>query len=250
MKYVVFTFFLTSSLFAQDIIQTDRPSQSTAAYILPARRLQVESGTLFGFNFVDPDIQYYNNNYNSTLLRLGISSSSEIRIGQGYSHNITKTDSTKFQYQGLSNLMIGGKFAIWQKKGWVPPITLISHINLPYGDSEIQTNYAFMDYALATDFTILNKVNVIFNYGGTWNGFGPNYRNFYALTLGYSVNEKFNFFVEPYGFWDQINYIDQSINVGITYAVAKKFQVDLIAGFENSSVDFTNIGGGIAFYLF
>jgi hypothetical protein len=235
---------------AQEIIQTDRPSASTAAYILPVGRLQVETGSLFGIGVDNGNFDYFNNNFNTTLVRFGLSSSAELRLEQGYVQTIARIGDFEEKLSGLTNFGLGGKFAIFKQKGWIPPVTLIANVRAPYTSSEIGSRYLYGDYLLATDINIVGKLGLIANYGGSWNGNNANYNNFYALTLAYSVNERFCAFIEPYGNWDNAVNFNQSFNAGITYAAAKKFQVDLIAGYDRSWANFFNIGGGLAFYIF
>ena len=253
MKKLISSIVLTASIFtlsAQEIIQTDRPSASTGAYIVPVGRLQIETGALFGLNLDNGDNQYFRNDFNASLVRFGLSSSSEIRLEQGFTQQIIKGEDFESKAAGLTNLGLGGKFAILKQKGWIPPLTLIATVRLPYESSDVNSHYIYSDYILATQIKLFNKLGILLNYGGLWNGNNPNYLNFYALTIGYSVNERFSAFIEPYGTWDQINYINQSFNAGITYATLKKFQVDLIAGYENSGIKYFNVGGGISFCFF
>lgn len=77
-------------------ILTDRPDQTESAVTVPRKTLQIESGFTFGWDKND-GIETRDLGFNSALLRRGVLSRLEIRLGAAYAGLETKdqiTDST------------------------------------------------------------------------------------------------------------------------------------------------------------
>lgn len=112
-------------------IEADRPGLGEGASVLKAGVLQVEGGFLLngesegasmsrGFGAGNP------------LIRLGIGRRTELRFGgDGYLMRTKRTGKRRELASGLSDLVVGAKFALAEEKGLRPALTLIPALSLP-----------------------------------------------------------------------------------------------------------------------
>ena len=111
---VALTLFLAYPLISQDDhppIVTDRPDQTESAVTVPHKTLQIESGFTFGWNEKD-GIETKDLGYNSTLLRWGVLSRLELRLGAAYAGLETKDQlaDTSTKLSGMAPLAVGFKW--------------------------------------------------------------------------------------------------------------------------------------------
>ena len=90
-----------------------------------------------------------------------------------------------------------------------------------------------------------SKIGLGYNIG--YNYFENNTGDFtYSLVFGYPLTKKINVFIEPYGETSEFEEHLSNINMGLTYLLADKIQLDYSFGTGlNNSFSFMSIGFSI-----
>lgn len=210
--------FCSGSLLAQDAktIDTDRPDQSDGVFTLPAGKFQIETGFLYGEIGED----YFMNN---TMLRLGLTKSTEVRLAVDYGHEFSST--------GLMPVGLSIKQNLWQGQGVLPTTTLIGSLSLPFlASSEFETDKAAWGITLAFENGLSDTFSLAYNLGFSTDGYSDDLIWVWTTNLGYSVSEKVAVFAEYFG-----NYADKfrpahNVDFGVLWLLQNNLQLDLALG--------------------
>lgn len=236
MKYILFLYmYLSSMLFAQDVIQTGRPGQSIGAGILANERYQLQSGLEYNSYEVRNSSEY--NLINNNILRYGAGENWEVS-GLLNINNINSSDisAENFQFGGRVNIISANKLNIsFQSR--LQLIDFDSKIN----DSIRTVNILVTVYSLDELGTLTN--NLIFS------NLNEDQKLFNNFTLSWSINlvERFNTFIEYYGsrglddewvyYWD----------TGLGYLVYNDLMLDVSFGQDlDNDIDASFIAFGFS----
>ena len=230
--------------YSKEWMVTDRPHIAETPILVPKNFLQLETG----FQFQKSKSASYSTNdftYNTSLIRWGLGRRVEARFQMDYlgqKNYLRSNDSLIANTNGLSGLSIGSKVFLFDEKGILPKGTLLYWVSLPVlASKNFRTPYTT---ASEIEFLFLNKISdfyeLEYNVGLQWNGNTRNAAYAYALNNEFSLNDKFHFFLELYGYFyensgpnDQFNgrYTnDHRVNGGIWYLFNKDLQVDISGG--------------------
>lgn len=114
-------------------IQTDRPSFTAGAALVPQRSLQIEAGAKRTSSSSERKLEW-----GQVLLRYGLIPEIELRLGTNSYNKIDQADS---QQQGLEDTTIAAKFRLLgEAQGVRPAVSLLPGITLPSGHSSVSTN--------------------------------------------------------------------------------------------------------------
>ncbi len=212
---------------------TDRPDQTESAAVVPSRSVQIETGFVLENDRTNTmDLTSYT--LNTTLIRIGILQTLELRLGLEYMRQIEKNlvnDVTSID-EGFSPLSAGFKIKIADEEGWMPAMAFLAGITLPVtGDKHYRPTYSVPSMRLAFAHTLTERLSLGYNLGAEWDSDNPVPSWFYSAALGFALLPKVGIYVESYGFLPEEGELaEHLVDAGITYLVRPNFQLDISAG--------------------
>ena len=224
---------------AQEII-TDRPDQTESSSTIPKNSFQIETGILF--SQVNTN-SFESNNWNlpTTLLRFGITRNMELRLANQFTSIVKNSEEKTHQY-GFGDIEIGAKIQILRKKNINTEIAFLSHLVFPFGDKRISnTNFGSIN-KLSISHSITKNTSLGYNVG--YNYFGEDLgMATYSLAVGFTINDKWGFYIEPYGEWLNFQSIASNLDGGFTYLLQQNIQLDISYGLGlNYHMHYTSLG--------
>lgn len=208
---------------------TDRPTATASPVVIPINSFQIETGFSYaktkydsgGMNFENEDFSIAN-----TLLRYGINSFLELRLGGQFSVIQSKADGQQSNAQGLNALMAGAKFQFAGVENSFVNAGILIEFALPFGNSAFRPEKIKPSIKLAASKSLFSA----FSFGGNFgiqNGLLSNERTYvYSGMLGISVSEKTGAFAEVYGQTGKTVSPHNYIQCGFTYLHKKNIQID------------------------
>jgi hypothetical protein len=221
-------------------ISTDRPSVSFSAGLAPKNIFILESGYFSQKQtFEDKSTNKFQTMPNLSL-RYGLTDNIELRVGWDYRSSESSTTlpvvNTYFNEQGTSPLTLGTKIKMLENKGFVPQMTFLGAVQLPFsGNNSLLTSNHISNYFR---FLFQNKLNdrffLFYNAGAD---FGTNSlgeaqtTGAYTFALGANVVNGLSAFVELFGFMPEKDIDNHSIDTGLVYVINKQYQLDASIGY-------------------
>lgn len=204
-------FFFRQCCLAQDSVITispDRPDQTDAPSTVPAFKFQVEEGATFADKTC----------LNNFLLRFGLTGSTELRFASDAGKVLTQS--------GFKPVALGFKQRFIQQNRFLPAVALIGDVvfgSLASKDFR-QNNFPY-ELKLAFENDIDNHFSIGYNLGtDSW---------FLDLNVTfevvYSPAEPLSVFVEYFSTFLKNN-SEQNIDLGISYLINNRFEIDCAAG--------------------
>jgi hypothetical protein len=236
-KAPLFLFFslLAVNLLAQDTIPslvTDRPDQAESPSVVPRKYLQIETGFIKQNDWEGSSLNR-SFAYNTTLLRYGLLNNLEFRFGIDYLGEEVRTVSpdniTKFS--GLAPVFSGFKIKIGDEKGFKPSIAFLAGLYLPFpAGNHFKTSNTAADMKFAFSNTVTDHLSVGYNVGVRWDGETsiPDYN--YSLSFGINLSERWDAFVESYGYFPGQGRQEHLADAGLTWRLLPNLQFDISGG--------------------
>ena len=232
-----FLFWSISNVIAQDKeslgpLETDRPDATEASSTVPKGYLQVETGAFYQ-SFEKNQIKNESFTYNTTLIRYGLSDNFELRIGWDLQEEVTYINSKKLEdvSSGFSPLLLGMKVYITEEKGWIPEISLIGHVFLPFtASTDYRPETTGVDFRFSLAHSLSERSSLGYNLGMAWRNDSSEANYIYTIAYGYSISEKFGAYVELYGDLPEDSKANHLWDAGMTYLVSNNLQLDMSFG--------------------
>ena len=197
-------------------INTDRPDQSDGTYTMPKNSFQLESGFIFG-----KEVETYF--LHNTMVRYGITSSTEIRLLFDYGSIGEQT--------GILAPGISIKQYLFPQKKWIPEMTAVGYIRLPYLATDyFKTDHPAATLLLAFQNTVSGKFSVGYNLGATLDGDHAYTTWIVTTSLVYTPSKYLSFFAEYFSSFGFVLKPANNIDIGVLWLVKDNFQVDLALG--------------------
>lgn len=213
-------------------IETDRPDMTEASSTVPKGFLQLETGAYYQ-SYEDNNIKTEDFTFNTTLVRYGLSNNVELRLGWDFQESVTHVNDQKLDNvtSGLSPLLLGLKVYITEEKDWIPEISLIGHIYLPFtAGADYRPETTGVDFRFSLSHTLSEKSSLGYNLGMSWGSDSPEASYIYTIAYGYSISDKFGAFVELYGDFPEDNKANHLWDAGMTYLISNDLQLDTSFG--------------------
>ncbi len=246
---------ITFSLQAQTADQpvglvTDRPDATEAPTTVPKSSLQVETGA-YTTNFDDGSFREEVVGYNTTLLRYGLSSNFELRMGWNLENTRVELNNQEIEnLNGFSPLLFGAKLGVAPEQGWRPEIGLIGHLFLPFtASSDYKPEYTSADFRFAFNHTLSDKSGLAYNIGGQYGADSPELAYIYTIAYGYGITEKIGLYAEIYGDFPEDNRANHFWDAGVTYAIAPLAQLDATIGKSITKGQDLLVSAGLSFRI-
>jgi len=243
---LIFTFISVFSLHAQEAqiieqstnseittINTDRPTQAFAPFIVPLHTFQIETGFIMEkeSNKQD-DITRYD--LATTQFRYGVFDNFEIRASGFYRIKEVSpkapevVDST---ISGFGPLRLGFKVHVVEEKGLRPEMAIITNITLRhFGEDTYTPTFSYPTASFLAQNTLSKRFTLVYNAGFAYSGKNADGFFIYRIALNYSITNKFLIFIEPYGNFDHGDLPNHKIDGGIVFVVRNNLQLDASIG--------------------
>ena len=211
---------------------TDRPDATEAASVVPKGYLQIETG---GFYTTSEENGWEEEvfGYNTTLLRYGVLSRLELRLGWNFEEVRTTVNGVELPdvQSGLSPLLAGVKIAVIEEQGPLPEIGFIGHLFLPFSaSSDYRPETTGADFRFSLAHTLSERSSLGYNIGAQWGNDSSEIAYIYTLAYGYAITNRFGCYAEVYGNFPEDNKAQHLWDAGITYLLLNNLQLDATVG--------------------
>lgn len=206
---------------------TDRPDQTESSSVVPAGTIQIETGLVYGSD-ENKGTEYSSLNLLTTLLRVGILSSMELRLGTDYTIETTDYGNIQRTFEGLSPIYLGTKIAITEESGLLPEMAFLFHLTFENGSKYFRPHELEPDFRMAFSHTLSERLGFGYNIGAEWSNGLPIY--VYSAAFGYSLTGDIGIFVEWFGDAPEGESANHLLDAGATYLILPILQADVSAG--------------------
>ncbi len=248
---IIFTsifIFLTTTVFAQVVNSewiTDRPDRTESASSVQVGSLQIESGFEYESDKSNVNTEISSLNIASTLLRYGLFEKFELRLGGNFLSSSIESGSLSLKRNGLSDIMLGAKYAFINDHSEIPDIALILHFFLPLGAEVFKPAKTEPQAILAAAKSLTENFDLGINLGTHYNSSAEELFYFYTVAAGIGISDKLGAFAEVYSEIFPNNPPFISAGAGFTYLILPNLQLDISGGnglFNNSKVWYLGAG--------
>lgn len=218
---LIFALSLTTNMAGQII--TDRPDQTESPISVPSGSLQIETGiqvTYSGEQERTSELLLP-----TSLFRIGLSKSLELRVLSQFE----RSSVGELTNNGVSDLQIGAKLWIAGGQEATTNVGWLTHFSVPTGSTELSRNEVAFSSLIAVDHALTDKVGLAYNLGYSNIGSAAGGLT-YTLALAYEVNSKMSIYVEPFGIYDDFQYLQINADAGIAYLINQDLQFDFSFG--------------------
>lgn len=229
-------------------IVTDRPDQTESAQTVPKGYLQIETGALFE-RLSEGKINTEITTFNTTLLRMGLLSDLELRLGADWQQIKSFSNDQNSLQTGMGPLLVGLKNNIISNHNGFD-FALMGTVFLPGPASKsLETPDSGGEIRLLTSKNWTENWSIGLNAGVVWDGNNTGAAYFYTLSSGHSLSNQLGFFIELYGDWPENDTPNHLIDAGFTYLLNPTLQLDLSGGTAIEGEQEFFISAGIS-YMF
>ncbi len=241
---------LVSTLaFAQGSFTADRPGNTISAFTIPSGSFQLETGlnytgSLFGD---DDDIDRYYA-LPVVLLRYGVLNFLELRLGNSYQIQDSHFGSTE---KGLSDFKLGFKVNLRNNEMHTTNYAFIGYVTFPQDDSPIGFSQHTVGLTFAINHQWGGKILSAFNLG-TIRDSNDIFHAISSFSTSMAISQQFSIFAEVCADSFEPEYedsrIDINYNIGASYLLNDKFQLDAFYG-RGESIQFNSFNLGLSWRL-
>ncbi len=222
----IFALYLCSALSQNketfENLSIDRPDVSNLPVTVRPGHYQIELGFEWDKNN-DADELYLP----IIMLRTGIGKKTELRLGLTYSR-LDSVFKDPFDHVSAASLAI--KHRIAEEKGWSPSIALQPEINVLFTNGTGVTRQDFTyDIVFLFNNTFHKQVFLNYNAGFYWINEAEK-RILLSASLSFLHTHRLGYFVEGYSLRTINENENYSFDIGLTYLIAPRFQVDMYGG--------------------
>jgi hypothetical protein len=211
--------------FAQDPIETDRPSETDATATVPKKHFQMENG--FTHEQTADDARELT--LPQSLFKYGLTDKLELRLITEVA-NVKETDTTT---SGLKPVTIGFKTNLWAEKGLLPETSIIVQAALPQlASKDFESVHVAPEVRLLFMNTLSDNIDLSYNLASEWVGETgiPTYQ--YTVSPNFKLTNHINAFIEEYAFFPQHDKPDHWADAGLMFLITNNLQLDISGGYE------------------
>lgn len=220
-RYLIILILLTIVQWSYAQIVTDRPNQTESSVTVPEGALQIESGVSIGYTG-DNLISVRQILLPSSLFRYGLTDRLELRLINQIEH----IDVGDKSWQGISDLQLGAKLALWNRDS--QDLAFIGHVTLPLGSTELSSDDFGVTGKLSYAHVLSEKNSMGYNVGVYVSP--TDFAATYTICLTRVVNDKVSVYVEPYGGVYDSDGLVFNFDAGMTYLLKDHIQLDFSFG--------------------
>jgi hypothetical protein len=254
--FIIIFFLFAIILKAQEAskeIETDRPDMTESGVVVPLGVFQFEDGFVLEnqkTTLNDINNSTHNYTFSSLLTRIGILNNFELRIGGDYLYQATMTNNIQSNNSGFTNLLVGAKYQLMKEEINGQDFGLIMQFYLPSGNKSFGSKNIEPEILIAAGKSLTDIISISVNIGSHWNSQENQPAYLYSSSIGFSINESLDSFIELYGEASKRIQLKNNFDFGFAFRPINYFQIDVSAGNESFS-DFNNwfVGAGISFKI-
>jgi len=226
----------------------DRPGVATGVEVMPFKKVMWETGFEGGW-IAGTHVMTLPN----TMFRFGITRFAELRVEYD---GMLMQNGKQWDY-APAPLVLGTKVRIFggsDKYKWIPKVSLMVNLDIPCTKQLASAMHVAPSvYALFSN-EVTDWFEIGYNVGAEWNGMTAIPVTFLGVCLGFSITDEVGAFVESYNYFSNYGtgttYADPNLDLGFTWMVHDRVQLDLYASFYcMSPKDFSSIGLGVAWLI-
>lgn len=216
---------------ATEPVNSDRPDQSDGTYTLPKKFYQLETGFTYGKE---------NGSYifHNTMLRYGLTSKTEFRFLLDYGKSNGET--------GIMPVGVSIKHQIVSPKGWLPDITAVGYLRLPFlATNNFRPDKIPASLLLAFQNDLSDKLSVGYNFGSSFDGESADNDWIFTISAGFAPTEVLSFFAEYFSQFSNASKPAHNMDVGAMWLLKNNLQLDMAIGstlFKDIKNRFITIG--------
>ncbi len=230
----VYVLFICSLLFplsllaqaATDTINTDRPDQTEAPFVVRAGSLQIEAGFMLNpFDSSGGKLPMIG----MAVLRYGMSKRLELRLmaEEGRERDRFLSETT----QGVYPLAIGGKVLLLEQDGILPRAALLAWMKLPFTSrSSSQSVYWSPQVLLAFEHELSDKLELEYNIGGKQAPYRAEWEWMGSTSIHVGISERMTLFLEYFGQYGAGADPVHNADCGLLFLVSPSLQLDISVG--------------------
>jgi hypothetical protein len=211
-------------------IVPDRPGQTNPPNVVASGTVQLETG--FSQEAQNADgIKMTNYLYNTSLVRIGLMSSCELRITAEYAGIRIDSGSHSSVMKGFNPVSLGTKIMMCPEKGILPQTAMNIAFTLPYvGRKEFRPSFLAPSFFLLMQNTLTEKLTIGYNLGLQWDGERPNATAAYSISPTFTMTNGLSIYAELYGFSTEKSISDYRAGMGCAYLINDNVQIDISGG--------------------
>ena len=212
------------------VIVPERPDQTNAPELVPKGFVQWESGFIREQD-KSGDVSTTNYLFNTSLIRYGLSDLLELRLQIEYAGQKIEHSSASFLTEGLNPVVVGTKFFLCDPSGLIPQSSVSLSLTLPYfGASEFRPTHIAPSIFFLFENEFSERISLGYNLGLQWDGTNQNATSVVTASLGISLSERVNVFLEAYSFAARSSGPDHRADAGLSVLVLQNLMLDASGG--------------------
>jgi hypothetical protein len=174
------------------------------------------------------------------MLRYGLGWGVEIRFSNQYERLKDEISSMS----GFGDIKLGAEVQLFKRSDKKTEIALMSYLFIPSGSTNISNGRVGNETFVLVWHQISEKIGLEYNIGYSHIEIDSKKGDFvYSVVTEYEINDLSGIFIETYGELKELNALETSVDLGLSYKFTDNFELDLAAGTGlNHSMIFTTIG--------
>lgn len=250
MKYKLTLLFaiISTVAFSQQPFTADRPGQTISAFNMPAGSFQIEAGFNYNGALIAQDDDLDKIYSMPVMLRYGVLDFLELRLENSYRIFDSHFYPTE---KGLADFKLGFKINLRNDEMHTTNYAFIAYVTLPHEDSPMSygkitggltfaVNHQWTEnFSMAYNMGIIRDPNAIFHFSN-------------SLSASYAVSNNFSIFAETYNETFTPEYEDSrtdiNYNIGASYLLSDKFQMDAFYG-RGDSIQMNSFNLGLSWRI-
>lgn len=236
-------FYLPFIVLSQDKIDTDRPTETQNASLVPKGTFQAE----IGFRKQHEEGKQYFYRYPNAVLRYGLFNFLELRVEPML--ETQKMAGPAKSKHGLAPLEAGIKAKIFQTKDTAFILSFNGHLGIPHAAAkDYEQDKVFYRARLLLQNKITDKIKVNYNIGRDWDTEDREQNWMYSISPQFELGDKWTLLLEEYANFVPNGAAEHYADIGVAFGVTKSLQLDVNGGIGlNKHADDYFITGGISF---
>ena len=222
---------------------TDRPDATESPVTVAPGLFQLELGATLT-NDESAGVRTESFALPQTLLRIGLSERTELRIGwAGFQDQDQYGGGQSLRSDGAGDTELGVKIALTKSRATGPLTALLVSTSIPSGTADFSTERFDPAFRLAVAHSLSDSIDLGYNVGVVWQseleetGHHTLTSMIYTLATGFSLSDRWGLFVELFGELglSETGPPAHSFDGGLTYLLRPNLQLDMAGGVGLSS---------------
>ncbi len=248
-KLTILCAIISTIAFSQQTFRADRPGQTISAFNMPAGSFQIEAGFNYQVALIAQDDDLDKIYTMPVMLRYGVLDFLELRLENSYKILDSHFYPTA---KGLTDFKFSFKLNLRNNEYHKTNYAFIGYVTLPQDDSPLSNHKITGGLTFAVNHQWTEKFSMAYNMGIIRDSNGIfHFSN--SLSASYTVSNYFSIFAETYNETFTPEYEDSrtdvNYNIGASYLLSEKFQLDAFYG-RGDSIEMNSFNLGLSWRVF